>query len=301
MSKKPSCFSTKIPLHLKDRLKNDLEEQGFSLSKPAYTVFSASKKGVSCTLYESGALTVQGKEKDPFIEFYLEPEILQNFSYTHPTANVDKTARIGCDEAGKGDYFGPIVSASLYADEKGIEKLLSMGVRDSKTFSDVKIRKLAATIEKEFVHQIVLVMPEKYNALYAKFQNLNTLLGWMHATAIAKLHEKVGCSKVIIDKFANEHVMVNALKKTGLPDLQLEQKVRAESDVVVAGASILARAKFLQGLEKLGSTLAISLPKGASKAVIIAGKKLVSEHGKNVLSSLSKSHFKTNNLVLGIE
>ncbi len=107
-------------------------------------IFSAKKKGISCTLYESGTLTVQGKEMGPFMEFYLEPEILQNFKYTHPLAHIDLKAHIGMDEAGKGDYFGPLCVAALFADVDGIKKLADMKVRDSKKISDDGILKMAS-------------------------------------------------------------------------------------------------------------------------------------------------------------
>ena len=85
----------------------DLQGQGFEIGHPAYTVFSAKGNGVSCTLYQSGKLMVQGKNMQDFLEFYLEPEILQTFSHTYKDMNLNKTPRIGVDESGKGDFFGP--------------------------------------------------------------------------------------------------------------------------------------------------------------------------------------------------
>src|SRR3990167_3452703 len=115
-------FTTKIDLKLAQQLENDLLEQGFELSKPPYTLFSAKKKGVSCTLYESGSLIVQGKEMASFMEFYLEPIILKQFTYSHSASYLDLTPRIGMDEAGKGDFFGPLCIAALFADSEGIPK-----------------------------------------------------------------------------------------------------------------------------------------------------------------------------------
>ena len=114
MNKSP-CFVATIDVALEEKLRSDLTEQGFVLTHPLHTLFAAQKKGVSCTLYESGKLTVQGKDKDDFIAFYLEPEILQSFAYIHPTANIDLTARIGIDQAGKGDFFGPLCIAGVQA------------------------------------------------------------------------------------------------------------------------------------------------------------------------------------------
>src|SRR3990167_9329283 len=238
---KPSCFSTKIDLSLQKKLEEDLLSQGFEITKPAYTIFSAKKKGVSCTLYESGSLTVQGKEMDSFIEFYLEPEILREFHHTHPTAHLDLTPRIGMDEAGKGDFFGPLCIAAVYADSEGIKKLLAMGVRDSKRLGDDTVKKIAGNIRSAYPYTVIRLFPQKYNELYGKFKNLNRLLLWAHAAALEEVVNKTHCRKAILDQFANPHLMEGVLKGKKL-EVDLQQRVRGEEDLVVAAASILARA-----------------------------------------------------------
>lgn len=292
-----ACFSTKIDIKLADKLKQDLLSQGFVLSAPQYTFFSAKKKGINCTLYSSGALTVQGKDKDNFIEFYLEPEIMQEFTYTNPLANVDFTPKIGVDEAGKGDFFGPLCTVALYADKEGIKKLIELGVQDSKKISDIKVLKLGKIIEKEFPCSILKLFPEKYNELYDRFNNLNRLLAWAHATVIANASEKTNCKKALIDKFGATHLVTNALKYKNI-EIDLEQRTHAEQDPIVAGASIIARMVFLQGMDKLSDECDLTLPKGASKIVIQAGKKLVAKHGAAVLQKTAKLHFKTRDQVL---
>ncbi|NGX51428.1 MAG: Ribonuclease HIII, partial [Chlamydiae bacterium] len=128
----PANFIAKIDLTLASKLKKDLEEQGFEFTQPAYTIFQAKKRGVSCTLYESGKFMVQGKDKHDFITYYLEPEILGKLSYSYPEIEINTTPHIGVDEAGKGDLFGPLCVASLYADSDQISALIKMGIRDSK-------------------------------------------------------------------------------------------------------------------------------------------------------------------------
>lgn len=294
---KSSCFVAHIDLSLADKLRNDLIEQGFELTTPLYTLFSAQKKGVSCTLYASGKLTVQGKNKDDFIHFYLETEILKSLAYSHPEPAADLIAHIGIDESGKGDFFGPLCIAGVYADVAMIKELLSLGVKDSKTLSDTHVLALKGKIQKVCPHSIVRISPKKYNELYAKFRNLNHLLGWGHATAITELVEKTGCHEVIIDQFADESVVASALEKKQL-QCHLTQKHKAESDPVVAAASILARGAFLDGLKHLSEKMGISLPKGASKQVIAIGKALVSKWGEEVLQEVAKLHFKTREEVL---
>lgn len=197
----PACFVAKIDLSLADKLQGDLIAQGFEITKPPYTLFSALKKGISCTLYTSGKITVQGKDREEFITFYLEPEILKDLKFSYPEAHVDMTARIGIDEAGKGDFFGPLCIAGVQASESEIKKLLSIGVRDSKTMSDTTILKMHVKIKEIAHHSIIRIFPEKYNELYENFRNLNQLLAWGHAKAISELVKKTECTEVIIDKF----------------------------------------------------------------------------------------------------
>lgn len=290
-----NCFVTKIDLALAEKLREDLVSQGFTLSQPPYTIFSAQKSGLQCTLYSSGKLTVQGKNKSDFITFYLEPEILKDLPFSNP--KIAKHPHIGIDEAGKGDFFGPLCIAGVQASGEQIEKLVEMGVRDSKALSDKTVLSLSQKIRALVPHSIVKISPQKYNQLYDSFRNLNHLLGWGHATAIGELVEKTGCKDVIIDQFADESVVIRALKKKNV-EVELTQRHGGEEDVVVAAASILARAAFLQELEKLGESVGMTLPKGAAAHVIEAGKKLVAKHGEAILSSTAKLHFKTKNQVL---
>lgn len=306
MSKKQTSFVTKVDLSIADALLAGLKNQGFEISQPAYTLFSGKKKGVSCTLYASGKLLVQGKEMPSFIEFYLEPEILKEFSFTLGqigqtaqttlSTSADTTRRIGIDESGKGDFFGPLCIAGVCAGGETIGMLEKLGVCDSKKVNDKKVVKLAREIKKSCPHHIVRINPVKYNELYSKFGNLNSLLAWGHATAIEALVTETDCHKVIVDQFANERVVETALRRKKL-EVDLHQRHRAEEDIVVAAASILARDAFLQGLEKLSKQY-INLPKGASSQVIAAGRAFVREFGREQLGQVAKLHFKTTQTVL---
>lgn len=294
-----SCFVTTLDLKLADKLRKGLESQEFILTTPPYTLFSAKKKGISCTLYTSGKLMIQGKEMNHFIEFFLEPEILQHFEYSNRELLVNKTGRLGIDESGKGDFFGPLCIAGVYAEGEGVVDLIKIGVRDSKALTDAIILKLAKKIKSDFAHSIVRIGPQKYNQLYRQFQNLNKLLAWGHATVIENLILKTGCHRVVVDQFAAKHVVENALKRKQLM-ADLEQQHRAESDPVVAAGSILARAAFLEGLEELGSQYGLVLPKGASSKVIEIGKSFVITHGAAELENVSKLHFKTHGQIVGL-
>lgn len=295
-----NSFVAKIDLALAEKLRNDLIDQGFELSTPPHTIFAAKKQGISLTLYNSGKLMVQGKNKKDFISFYLEPEILKDLSFSYPETMVDMTSRIGIDEAGKGDFFGPLCVAGVYAAESSMKKLIDMGVRDSKRMSDKSILTLATQIRSFFPHSIVRLFPIKYNELYEKFHNLNNLLAWGHSAAIEELVKSTGCTTVIIDQFASEHVVETALRKKKL-EVSLTQRHYGEEDPVVAAASILARSAFVEGIDNLSSMVGFVLPKGASSLVIEAGKKVVEKHGKNMLSKVGKLHFKTTGLILNAQ
>lgn len=295
MAKKenPSTFVAEVDTKLAPQMITDLTSQGFEIAKPQYTLFQAKKKGVSCTLYTSGKLTVQGKDMKEFIEFYLEPTILEKFTFTYKEEDKgDFTPHIGIDESGKGDFFGPLCIAGVFAGDDEIAILKDIGVRDSKTMTEGSIKKLAREIMAKCPHHIVKINPAKYNELIVQFGNLNKLLAWGHATTIENLAEKTECSDVIIDQFANEHVVINALKRKNL-DINLTQRHRGEEDPVVAAASILARYTFVTALEDFKKKYGMEFPKGASQQTIAAGKEFVREHGRDQLGNVAKLHFKT--------
>lgn len=295
-----SSFVTNLNEEQGKKLLHDLREKEFEISTPPYTHFNAKSKGISCTLYQSGKLVVQGKESSEFIEFYLEPEILHSFGYLHPMAQINVSPRIGIDESGKGDFFGPLCIGGVFVDAPQFEKLQALGVKDSKTLSDKVIRKLAKEIKTLCLTHIVKINPPKYNQIYAEFKNLNTLLGWGHATAIEQLVEQSGCQTVIIDQFAAEHVVERALKRKKLA-VQLTQRHRGEEDLAVAAASIIARAAFVEGLDYLSEEFGFELPKGSSKATEEAWRKVLHQWGEEKLRSICKGHFKTLDAILNKE
>jgi len=206
--------------------------------------------------------------------------------------------RIGIDESGKGDYFGPLVIAAVYVDAttQGVLKL--MEVRDSKKISDGRILEMAPDIKTICPHSVIAIGPQKYNELYAKIKNLNRLLAWGHAKALENLLERgVTCERAISDQFGDARLILNALQEKGRK-IVLEQRTKAESDLAVAAASILARAEFLLRLKRLSNEVGTTLPKGASPAVELAAKMIIKKHGRKRLESVAKLHFKTTQSIL---
>ena len=205
--------------------------------------------------------------------------------------------RIGIDESGKGDYFGPLVIAAVFVDSTTQGELALMQVRDSKKISDGRILELAPDIKAICPHSLIAIGPQRYNELYAKIKNLNRLLAWGHAKALENLLDRVSCERAISDQFGNERLILNARQEKGRK-IVLEQRTKAESDLAVAAASIIARAEFLIRLKRLSEEVGTTLPKGASPAVELAGKMIVRKHGRERLGSVAKLHFKTTKAVL---
>ncbi len=199
--------------------------------------------------------------------------------------------RIGTDESGKGDYFGPLVVAGVYIDETDEGYIRDLGVKDSKKLSDNRVKELAKAIKKEFIYSVVTIYPPRYNELWEKYKNLNKILAWGHARVIENILHKVSCSKAITDKFGNEKFIKEALMKKG-KKIHLEQREKGEADLAVACASILARAGYLEGLEKISKTYKINLPKGSSQEVVNFAKKILYENPSIPLTELAKEHFK---------
>jgi ribonuclease HIII len=203
--------------------------------------------------------------------------------------------RVGVDESGKGDFFGPLVVAACYVGAEHYAEL--EGVKDSKKLTDAQSIKLAEQIKRVCPYSVIVLNPPKYNELYEKIKNLNHLLAWGHAQAIENVLEKQPAKLIISDQFsAGGNAVKSRLKELG-KQAEFISRVRAESDLAVAAASILARAEFLHRLRAIGQEFGVELPKGATN-VIPTGKRLVASFGPEVLPKVAKMHFKTSGQVL---
>lgn len=209
---------------------------------------------------------------------------------------TSRQSRIGIDESGKGDYFGPLVIAAAHITVATEPELQRLGVRDSKRISDGRILDIARALQQICHHSLVTISPRKYNELYPKFGNLNRLLAWGHARALENLLEQVDCALAIADQFGDEQFILNALLAKG-KTVRLIQRPKAEEDLAVAAASILARAEFLRRLKRLSDEIGVTLPKGAT-TVEAAARMIIRYHGKEALERVAKLHFKTTKAVL---
>ena len=270
-----------------------------------YALFGAEHRGdkVSVVMYESGKFVIQGKGTTDFIQFYLEPVLLgeAKLGYEHILNPELLQPRIGVDESGKGDFFGPLVVAGAYVNESAISELTELGVKDSKAISsDKRIFEIAKGIRgtKGCLWSVVPIGNEAYNRLHTSMGNVNSILGWGHARVIENLLARVpDCKKAIADQFGNKRIIEKALMERG-QKIELVQRHKAESDIAVAAASIIARDEFVRRLAALGRELGVKLPKGAADAVIAAGQEVVAKHGRDALAGVAKLHFRTTQKVV---
>jgi len=268
-----------------------------------HTLIAAETNDFNIALYTSGKCLIQGKGAQDFVTFTLEPKVLESVrvGYEEMLNPEAYAPHMGIDESGKGDFFGPLVIAGAYSDNALAKTMLAMGVKDSKNISsDKRALDLARDIRKLLGQRfsVVLIGPEAYNRLYLKMRSVNTILSWGHARAIENLLANVpNCPRAISDQFGDKKQVERALMSKGRK-IELVQRHRAESDVAVAAASILARAAFLHTLQQMGSSYEVKLPKGASEAVIAAGQALVEKQGPSILLKTAKCHFRTADVVL---
>jgi len=284
-------------------LKSWLQAHHYEFREVPYARFAAEKDKTNLVFYESGKLVVQGKGTQEFIEFVLEPEILKEarLGYEAVLNPEMLLPRLGVDESGKGDFFGPLCIAGVYVNESVVKVWADAGIRDSKNISsDKRIKELAELIRDTpgCVTSVVPIGNEAYNRLYFKMRSVNTLLAWGHARVIENLmaqkHRMTPPpARAISDQFAsNKDVVGKALMTLGRA-IELVQKHRAEEDLAVAAASILARHEFVTRLANLGKQFNMVFPKGASAAVDAAAKEFIAKHGVENLPKVAKMHFRT--------
>jgi len=280
------------------KLKLLLREEGYKFESRPYTLYFAQKDKLTIAVYEKGPkVVIQGRGTEDFVKFRLEPEILgeAKLGYEEILNPEMFEPHFGIDESGKGDFFGPLVIAGAYIDRDLARHFQEIGVADSKRISsDRRIRDLAAAIRKSGAAQSVVVIgPDRYNALFVKIGNLNKLLAWGHARVIENLCAlRPECPRALSDKFADVRVLQRALMEKGR-SITLDQRTKAESDFAVAAASILAREKFIDWLDTAGRRLGVPLPRGVSASVKEAAKKIVANGGREALDAVAKMHFKT--------
>lgn len=202
----------------------------------------------------------------------------------------------GSDESGKGDFFGPLVVAAVIVDDSTADRLRAAGVKDCKLLTDKKILELEHAIMDSVIDYSVLQMkPKAYNFRYEQIAgaggNLNQLLGLGHIAALSQVLAKhTECEGALIDQFTPSNDVIRALKQK-FPDVYFAQQPKAESNLAVAAASVLARASFLHCMEELSAQAGAELPKGGGEAATKCAAQIAEKHGKAALRDYVKMHF----------
>ena len=269
-----------------------LNEHGFEFAEMVNALWVAKGPDCRCTFYRSGKLLIQGKEADVWrgllqtVDPNLKP-FAEGLAF-HP----DPRPQIwgGSDESGKGDYFGPLVVCAAQVRRNQVDTLSFMGVQDSKSLSDKKIVELAVELKSICPHFVVKVGPGRYNQLYPKFGSLNRLMGWAHAKAIDELMKRGQLDWVLVDKFGDPSLVNRRLKCEG-SSVSVTHRTKAESDPAVAVASIIARAAFVESLERLSHRYGDHFIPGAGEPTLALGRRLVDRHGRAILEEVAKTHF----------
>jgi ribonuclease HIII len=203
---------------------------------------------------------------------------------------LDGTPRVGIDEAGKGDYFGPLVVAGVrITGKKAAEELQTLGVRDSKTLGVGAARLMADRILEAVGPQnvrVVALSPREYEERRILSGNVNRLLDEVDAEIIGKLED--GVELIVVDQYATS---TRERLEPFVPEgVRLEVRQRAEDDAAVAAASVLARARQLEEMDRLSERVGFLLPRGSSE-VIEAGRRVVREAGEKGLEDVAKTSF----------
>lgn len=293
--KKKTSYTLKLTAGQLTKLGLTLNGRGWPTREVPYARHAFDGDGVRVVAYESGKLVVQGGKTEEFVSNILEPEITGEFLLGYEEVNNPEwfEPHAGLDESGKGDLFGPVVSACVVADGKMVREWMGAGIRDSKTITDGAILKMAKLIKDT---QGVVVKTAysgmlKYNELYGKFgQNLNKMLAWLHGRSLLDALEVRQPKWGLLDQFSKQPLVQKYVKDSSF-DLQMRTK--AEEDPVVAAASIIARSTWLKQMEKLEGQAGRSLPKGSGIQAKQAATELFEKFGEKKMAEFCKLHFKT--------
>lgn len=217
----------------------------------------------------------------------------ENYSFNFAKEEIkDYVEYIGTDETGKGDFFGPLVVAGFFTDERTKDFLLRSDVRDSKEITDYSINKIAKKICSKFPenYYVISISPERYNSLYEKLKNINEILSWAHSKVIKELYNSHKTATVIIDQFKKKDLDITYSDE--FSEVEFLQIPKAEKYIGVAAASIIARHHLNKWFDRMNFNK-FNLPKGASSKVESAARNLVEKVGKDNLGKFAKLHFKT--------
>lgn len=305
-SKKFAVYTLKLDDEAGEKLRAICaSDSAFSPTETAYSVFSYKSKsrGVNIVFYTSGKLVVSGKGTEDFVTNILEPNVTGVARLGYESVHNPEWFELhaGLDESGKGDLFGPVVAACVIAGKEAVEKWISAGVHDSKSIgSDKKIFEIEKIIRgtQGVVVKTAFASIEKYNSLYYKFGNLNAFLGHLHFLALKEALAETEELKFampawgLLDQFSKSRIVQRELSRNGI-NFDLRMRTKAESDPVVAAASIIARATYVREIERISELAGTRVPKGCGAVAKKAATEIFRKFGRERYGEFVKLHFKT--------
>ena len=293
--KKKNSYTLKLTGEQMEKLGDALKGRGWPNRTVQYARYAFDGENVKIVIYESGKLVVQGRNTEDFVANILEPEVTGEFLLGYEEVNNPEwfEPHAGLDESGKGDLFGPVVTACVIGDGDMVRSWMNSGIRDSKTITDGAILKMAKQIKatKGVVIKVAYTSMVKYNELYLKFDsNLNKLLAWLHGRSLNDALVEKMPEWGLLDQFTKQPLVQKYVEGK---DFELRMRTKAEEDPVVAAASIVARATWLQQMKKLDELAGEKLPKGSGVQAKEKARMIFEKFGEDRMGEFCKLHFKT--------
>ena len=299
--KKLATYTIKLSDEQMTKLGGLLAARGWERFDVAYARFAFRNDAakVNVTGYESRKLVVAGKGTEDFVTMTLEPEItgaakLGYDEVLHPDWFEDHA---GCDESGKGDFFGPLVAATVIATKPMIEGWRAAGAQDSKKITEARILELDKLVRGTPGVVVKLIHARdmrQYKSLMGKrFRSQNQILAFQHARALQDALAEKKVPWGLLDQFTEDPLVQRELTKLGVAGFELRMRTKAEEDPVVAAASIVARAEYVRQMNTLSKRFGAKLQKGASAAVKAQAHAIIRRFGADGLRDYCKLHFRT--------
>lgn len=266
----------------------------------------AKYQNTTVNIYQSGKVMFQGNHAEAVSEELLPQHSQLNTnktkkknmanSFLEQTLMYDQFNCIGSDEAGSGDYFGPLTVCAAFVTKEHVPILKTLGVDDSKKLTDTKIVELAEQLVTFIPHSLLTLHNEKYNIQQAKGWTQVKMKAVLHNEAIKNVLKKIDSSQldyIVIDQFAKREVYSHY----ALSDIPLQKKTKFETkgeskSLAIAVASIISRYAFVTYMDKISKNINMTIPKGAGAKVDVIAAKIIKKYGLSRLDTISKKHFK---------
>ena len=256
-------------------------------SKNPYIRYFLRLPQATVSIYTSGKVLLQGEGAEKYARFFGYQVVEENRGQNFPL--------IGTDEVGNGSYFGGLAVVASFVTPDQHVFLRKLGVGDSKTLTDQKIRQIAPILKEKIQHQALLLSPSKYNEVIGDRYNAVSVKVALHNQAIYLLLQKgVQPEKIVIDAFTSaknyDKYLAQEANRFSNP-ISLEEKAEGKY-LAVAVSSIIARDLFLENLENLGRELGYQLPSGAGTTSDKVASQILQAYGMQGLNFCAKLHFK---------